>query len=41
MQQSNGMDEILKVDCDTLQNSWAMQYCKNQTKQVNKILWNQ
>jgi hypothetical protein len=21
MQQSNGMDEILKVDCDTLQNS--------------------
>jgi cytoskeletal protein RodZ len=39
LQQKKGLAEILKVNCNEIDNNEAKQYCVNETKKVNKILW--
>ena len=41
LQQASWMQEILKIECESLENNEAKQFCIQQTKQVNTILWNQ
>lgn len=41
LQQTAGIAEILKVNCNEIENNEAKNYCVSETKKVNKILWKQ